>query len=582
MVTRRTWTDVGIDLALAKGSGPERKMPCPQCSPWRKKQEYPCLNVNVDTDMWHCWHCGWSGGLAHGDEQAAGRPTARPRAYRRPIYQVPPSPATALRTWFAERGIPADILMRRQISLGSVYMPQVEEEVMAIQFPYFRDGAVVNIKYRDRRKHFRMVGGAERVLYGLDDISGQSVVMTEGEIDALSVEVAGYSSVVSVPDGAPAPGSKDYASKFDYLASADALLAPMQRIILAVDTDGAGQALAEELARRLGVERCWRVRWTDGCKDANEVLMRDGVEALRACLDHATPWPVRGIVHVEDVREALETLYRDGLVGGVSPGWPSLAQHYTVREGELTVITGVPSHGKTRLLSHMLLHLAHEQGWRLSVFTPEHAPLERYVRLQLEQYLGLPFERIRTMDEPIRWEAEDFLNMHFSYLLPEDHTPTVSSLLALAHVQVRRQGIKGLVLDPWNWIEHSRPRGQMETEYVSEKLTELKLFALRHQVHVWVVVHPTKLQKAQRGEYQGKFPPPTLYDAAGSAHWYNKADCGLSVWRDVESATRVTEVHIQKIRHEEIGSPGMVPLVYDPVTKRYGEPSYEDAAWRAV
>jgi twinkle protein len=143
---------------------------------------------------------------------------------------------------------------------------------------------VVNIKYRDFQKHFRMAGGAERVLYGLDDIHGDTVVWVEGEPDKLAVEVAGHVSCVSVPDGAPSPNTKDYQAKFDYLASAEDLLAPIRKHIIAVDDDLPGEKLAEELIRRLGPERCWRVQWPSACKDANEVLMRYGPAALAECL----------------------------------------------------------------------------------------------------------------------------------------------------------------------------------------------------------------------------------------------------------------------------------------------------------
>src|SRR5437762_444575 len=168
----KTFADYGIDTQEKMGD--EIKVPCPRCSPSRKKSQYPCLNVSLSKSAWHCWHCGRSGSLLAGwnDERDTSydSPRQRERQWRKPDYD--PHATLLQRTiqWFARRGIPEAVLLRRKISVGTIYMPQVEEEVQVMQFPYFRDGECVNIKYRDAQKNFRMVAGAERLLYGLDDI----------------------------------------------------------------------------------------------------------------------------------------------------------------------------------------------------------------------------------------------------------------------------------------------------------------------------------------------------------------------------------------------------------------------------
>ena len=572
-----TWDSFGIDIR-GHTSG-ELKTLCPRCSHTRKKKTYPCLSVNIDKGVWNCWHCDWAGSLTSGEERRANF-SAPPLIYRKPVYRATTLPQRVL-AWFATRGIPESVLARRRISYGPVYMPQVEQEVSAIQFPYFRGGEVVNVKYRDGHKYFRMIGGAERVLYGLDDIQGETLLICEGEMDALALEVAGYTSVVSVPDGAPALNTKNYERKFDYLLTAEALLQPVQRIILAVDTDAPGQKLAEELARRLGPERCWRVTWASDCKDANDVLMSYGASVLRECIEQATPWPVSGIVTIGMLSQALAHIYEHGMERGVSPGWPSLERHYTVRPGEMTVVTGIPSHGKSVFISALCVNLAQLHDWRFTLFSPENYPLERYAALLLEQYVGRCFDGPGRMDPATRERAEQWLDAHISFMMPADDTPTITALLDLARIQVYRHGIKGLVLDPWNEIEHSRPPQQTETEYISHALTQIRRFGRHHGVHVWVVAHPTKLRKGERGtEFAGKYPPPTPYDISGSAHFKNKADNCLTIWRDTDSDTRQVDVHVQKIRFREIGRLGTVPLVYDPSCGRYREPSYEDAVWR--
>jgi twinkle protein len=574
----RDWSDFGIDTK-GKTVG-EVKTICPRCSAYRKKKTYPCLNVNLEKGVWHCWHCAWSGSLHKGEEMPSN-PAATPLMFRKPVYRETPLPQKVL-AWFSGRGITEKVLARRRISYGPVYMPQLEQEVPAIQFPYFRQGEVINCKYRDGQKHFRMAGGAERILYGLDDIQGSSVIIVEGELDAMAVEMAGYTSVVSVPDGAPALNTKRYDTKFDFLASAEAQLTSMQRIIIAVDNDAPGQKLAEELARRLKPERCYRVQWSSECKDANDVLMSHGVQVLKECLDAATPWPVRGIVAVSALRQAVDYMYEHGVPRGVSPGWTNLARYYTVRPGEMTIVTGIPSHGKSHFISAMMIELARLHGWRSSIFSPENLPLERYTTQLLAQYIGLPFDGAPDrMDPHTKDTGLDWLDDHISFLMPEDDAPTVERLLELAQIQVYRQGIKALVLDPWNEMDHTRPPQHTETEYISHALTKIRHFARMHAVHVWVIAHPTKLHKVEKADHEPQYPPPTPYDIAGSANWRNKADNCLTIWRDVEANDHLVEIHVQKIRFREIGQIGIVPLVFDPHCGRYYEPEVKDHAWTA-
>ena len=92
-----------------------------------------------------------------------------------------------------------------------------------------------------------------------------------------------------------------------------------------------------------------------------------------------------------------------------------------------------------------------------------------------------------------------------------------------------------------------------------------RAFARSCGVHVWLVAHPMKLQK----DKDGTTPVPGMYDISGSAHWRNKADFGIAVWRNVLDEISKVQVHIQKSRHKHLGRVGMVELRYDRVTGRY-------------
>ncbi len=557
----KTFADFGIDLGGR--AGVEVQTTCPQCSPQRKKPKVPCLSVNTEKGVWCCHHCGWVGSLKTGTDQ----PSRRERVVIRPPDARVDSADQELVAWFAARGISQAVLEREGIGLVTVYMPQVEREVPSIVFPYRKHGELVNVKYRAlHEKHFRQVAGAEKVLYRLDQVVPDQVIITEGEVDALSCVVAGFDSAVSVPEGAPEPNARHMESKFSFLD--DEPLAHVQRIILAVDNDAPGRLLIEELARRLGRDRCWRVTWPADCKDANDVLRAYGPKQLQACIEQALPWPIENVVSVSEASESVMDLYHHGLSKGVSTGWDSVNEFYTLEPGQLTIITGIPSHGKSEWLDALSVNLALLHGWRFGVCSPENFPLETHIAKLAEKWTGYPFrqgpsERMATHDliNALQW-----LHEHFRFILP-GHKMTIPIVLDRATSLVKRFGIRGLIIDPFNEFDHVRPRGMTETEYICDVLGELKRGAREWSVHVWLVAHPQKLYRREDGTY----PVPTPYDISGSAHWRNRADNCLCVWRDMEDESGETFVFVQKVRFKYIGKPGKVVLRWNVLSGRYAE-----------
>jgi twinkle protein len=556
-----TFQDLGINLG-GKDYG-QAKTKCPQCSDSRQKNRHDKpLSVNVSDGVFHCHHCGWKGST----KEATGRngyPNMKPKAYTKPAYKISTEAVpNKLLEWFKARGIGPDVVGRNRISRCEVWMPQTEKTEPAIAFPYYRNDEVVNVKYRTAEKHFRMEKGAELVLYGIDDITpGAPLYFVEGEIDKLSFEEAGIRNCVSVPNGAK--------TNLDVLASAESLLVKCSRFVIAVDNDEPGRALEAELIRRLGPEKCYRVTWHEGCKDANEVLMSYGVDGLLECLKDAAPVPIEGAFEVRDIMPDLIELYENGRPRGEYPGWDNLAELYRPRLGDWTVITGSPGSGKSSFLAALMVNLAIRSGWSFAVYPPENMPPQEYVSLLMEIYSGQPFNfgPQPRMSRETMLEAAEWVQDHFIILNPVEGQRDLDGLLSLAKSFVFRRGIKGFVIDPWNELEHFQPGNQTETQYIGQSLIKLRHFARNYQVHVWVVAHPAKLQKIDGNTY----PVATLYDIAGSAHWFNKADMGISVWRDKSDDMKPVEVHIQKVRFRWCGHLGMASLYYDKVTGQYFE-----------
>lgn len=564
----KTFADYRIDVPQS-ASG-EVYTTCPECSQSRKKKTVKCLSVNADKGVWCCHHCGWKGGLVDGPDRIRMTHWARPK-------YVKPDPEKAANTglpertveWFAKRGIPASVVARNRIVRGEVYMPQVESFVTAIGFPFYRAGELVNIKWRDASKNFRQEAGCEQILFGLDDVANQDKwIWVEGEMDKLALEAAGYLNVVSVPNGAPTPDTREYSSKFDFLDSACEQIAKAREHIIAVDNDGPGRALEAELSRRIGREKCKVVKWPEECKDANDVLVKLGPGYLTTFIALAEPYPVEGCVDYVEKLDAVSRLYDRGMEPGLGTGWPSVDEFYTVKPGEMTVVTGIPNSGKSNWLDALCVNMSVKFGWNFAMFSPENQPVEAHIARLTEKHIFKPFSDGPTqrMDKSELVDSIMFLNQHFTAILPSDADHcTLDSILDIAKQLVLRKGIKGLVIDPWNEVEHQRPSGMTETEYVSASLGKVRRFARSYGVHVWMVAHPAKLQKDKDGNY----PIPTPYDISGSANWRNKADNCITVWRDFSDQSGSVEIHVQKVRFRENGKIGNCSLKYHRATGCY-------------
>lgn len=476
----------------------------------------------------------------------------------RPMRMAEPrvTPSGAAMGWLNSRGI----------SLAVAGRNGVTGENNAVTFSYVNEGEVVNRQTRTlSAKGFRFDPGKPVIPFGLDDCEGRpKVTVTEGVIDKLSVEEAtGWTSVLAMPSATPSS---------DCYALACEALKDAAKVVVAVDADEPGQKLRDELVRRLGADRCWLVTWPDGCKDANDVLVQQGDVALGAILRGAAPMPVEGVFTVDDSWDAIERLYAEGMPAGSSTGWPKLDRHYTVRRKQLTVITGTPGSGKSVWADALLMNLARgADGWTFAICSPEMQPLERHWAHLIALWAGKPFGNGPTprLDREELRQAREFMRDRFFQVLPEE--PTVEAVVDRFLWTHRRHGVSGLLLDPWNEMDHSRPSGMTETEYCNQQLRMLKRIGWHHDVWVGLIAHPTKMY---RNKQDGTYPVPTLYDINGSAAFANKADAGIVIYRDKGDESKPVEVHVQKIRYHEIGGlTGNSPVLlrHDKTTGRYWE-----------
>ncbi len=555
------WQALGIQTYGRRGG--ELKTLCPQCSKERKNKRDKCLSVNVTDGVFNCHHCQWGGKAETIGGKQVTQHWERPRkTYRRPNYEPKTEPPPdKLLQFFHSRGISAEVVRRNGIERREAYIPATQKTEPSIAFPYRRDGQVVNVKYRTAEKNFAMEKGAEPCLFGLDDIDGEELIFVEGEFDKLAIEMAGFTACVSVPNGAD--------SDLDCLAADEERIEPVKRYLLAVDNDEKGRKLEQNLVSRLGRDKCWLVEWPSPCKDANEVLLTYGPEAVCDAINSARPIPIEGAFEINDIREEVFALYEHGTPTGVHPGWENLRELYRPVLGQWTAVIAIPGSGKTSWMAALMINLAMNHEWKFAVFPAENLPAAEYVSMLTEIFTGMPFNRGQhermTREELSR--AMDWLQDHFIILSPNDDELDLDSLLSMAKAYCLRRGIKGFVIDPWNELDHKQPAHQTETQYVAHSLIKIRRFAKTFNIHIWIIVHPTKLPK----DKEGKYPVPTLYDASGSSHWRNKCDAGVAIYRHFDDDDRPVEIHVQKVRWKWAGRLGVAGLRFDKLTGRYDD-----------
>jgi twinkle protein len=568
-MSQETYQEYGIDLENdARG---QHYTTCPECSEDRKKSNIKCLGIDANRKIWNCNHCGWSGRLKNHIDPPTR--THRPK-YNKPEWKTTKQLPKKVINYFKERGISEATLNSNDIQFAKdIYFSQVKGKLGAICYPYKRDEEIVNVKYRSGEKHFKQEKGAEKIFYGLDGIEANdyTLIITEGEDDKLSFNEIGYTSAVSVPDGAPAPGTKNFKAKFEYLENCKSEIAHITDFILAVDNDPAGKTLEYELARRLGFEKCFRVTYPEDCKDANEVLVKHGVDGLKQLVGSAKPFPVIGVNGVDDLHDELIKLYHDGFATVYDTGWTPLDKYYKVRPGEMTILTGYTGHGKSEFLDALIVNLAQRHNWSFGVCSLENLPYERHVIKLATKVAGKPFflEKSGRMTAAELTTAETFLQQHFHFINPPQ--VDIDTILEIGRTLIFRYGIKGLIIDPYNEIDHKRPPSMTETEYVSLFLSKVRRFARLNDIAVWVVAHPTKPNKDKT------IKAPTVYDISGSANWANKADNALSVFRGQNNEV---QIHVNKIRFQEVGQIGRVDLEYEKKSGRYFE--IKSKPWREI
>ena len=520
----------GLDVGKTQGI-------CPLCSHTRqpKNKNAKCSSYDWERGLGTCHNCDTSFQLH--TYQRKGNAI---KEYVKPIpVEVFEPVKNKAVEWFKARGISQQTLNDLNVTTGEEFMPQTGKKENTIQFNYIMGDELINIKYRDGRKNFKLYKGAEKIFYNINSIVGYDwCVITEGEMDALALHEAGIKNVISVPNGATLNNNN-----LDYLDNCIDYFEDKEKIILAVDADEAGQALRYEFIRRLGAEVCYLVDF-NGNKDPNDFLIEHGAEELRKVITSATQVPLEGVSTLRDLEADLLDFVHNGFKPGFQVGLDNFDKIFSTYTSQFITVTGIPSSGKSDFVDQMCIGYNKNYGWKTAFASPENKPNF----LHAHKLIRKTWEGMPTKDDigSAKWkQVTNHINDNYYFIDMDRYT--LENVLRKGAELVKRKGIKCLVIDPFNKIRDVDCKTEDVNRYTMEYLTKIETFAKKYDVLVMVVAHPTKMYR----DKEGKIEEPTMYSIKGGGEWYDASYHGLLVHRDYEAQT--VKVKVLKVKFQNLG-----------------------------
>ncbi len=539
------------------------RMKCPWCSPNRRRAHRGEKDLAVrrkdDLLLYCCHHCGEEGAVpVNGQEFRDSLDIDRGFENK-----------TRARTYMTEtRRIPIEVCRQEGVTFEDCYGEAV------VHFPVcLPNGSPVGIKKRyvspppGRDRYFYQKGTPQIIsdLHRIDPLI-RNVIIAEGEIDRLTFIAAGYKNVLALPGGV-----KDRKDGVQHYFEDDAFVNALRgrTIICATDADESGQRYASDLAQVAGVVS--RLEFPEGIKDANEYLQKYGMLEFQKFVGEFVKVRPAGAFTMfkEGIDEALQR-YEAGIGPELTVGFQALDEMWTWHRGMLAVMTGYAGSGKSAFVAWLVSEIYRHHRMPAVFCSFEHPTWQLRLRLAAA-CCDLPVfakEHKPTSERVAR--ALNQLDRHFAFVDYTDtpQQPTLSNILGSIELAVRDISAGVVVIDPWNGIAPD-PK-QSERQWITSSLTILRQLAMRLDVVMIVVAHPTKPLKGI------KLTAPSDHDVAGSNAWSTKSDLILSCHR-AEPRTPFTDLHCWKLRNEFLAaiSPRRVDLrlEYDPACCQYSIPA---------
>ena len=527
---------------------------CPLCSEHRstRNQKAKVAKYDWDRGLGTCNHCNEVFQL-HTFKRKGGSD----KVYVRPEFSYS-SPTEKVLEWFKSRGISEGTLTKLKVSIGQEYMPQTQKQENAIQFNYFIGDDLINIKYRDGAKNFKLVKDAEKIFYNINSIvNNTTAIIVEGEMDVLALTEAGVHNVVSVPNGATITRNN-----LDYLDNCIDYFSNKEKIIIAVDNDEAGQALQAELIRRLGAEVCYTASFGE-YKDANEALTSGGAEYVRHAIHHASAVPLEHVITLNEISDELEDFVHNGFKPGFQVGLENFDSIFSTYTGQFITVTGIPSSGKSDFVDRMCVGYNQKYGWKIAYASPENQPVFLHGHKLIRKVWGdMPTK------EDIGTEKWNKVTNHISdnFFFIDMERYTLEHILKKGAELVKRKGIKVLVIDPYNKVTAEGKNSMNVNDYTMEYLAKIDHFCKKYDVLVFIVAHPVKMYRRDDGIIE----EPNFYSVKGGGEFYDASYHGLCVHRNYKDET--VSVRVMKVKFQNLGqNQAAATFKWDPKSGDYME-----------
>lgn len=285
--------------------------------------------------------------------------------------------------------------------------------------------------------------------------------------------------------------------------------------------------------------------------------------------------PDAGIIRLNDNRQSMLDEYENGHSKGESTYFSTIDPHWTWKRGELTLMGGIPNHGKTTMMLQLALIKSINEGTKWGVFSPEQNPPNDFFNDLIGMYIGKPVHKhVSNRMSAREYElGMDFVNEHFFFVYPEKKKHTPRLINEKFERLIVKFGCAGCITDPFNQLDHDwASSNNRDDRYISLYLSDEKRFAIEHDCYKIIIAHPNSSRVANA---DGDYACPKVFDIAGGALWAAKCDNILQVHRpkfNSDNTDQTTEFHSQKIKKQRIvGKPGVASLQYDWYSGRYYE-----------
>jgi twinkle protein len=529
---------------------------CPFCGDSNSK-----FAINVVSGLFNCKRandCGVNGDFYSFQKRLGDMPdklnkkrvfvTQEKKNYVRPQTDCPPMKDNQVAVY--------KYLKSRGFSDETIKHFRIGADENNVKFPFFKNGILTNIKYRDinDKKKMRQEKDAEPLLFNRDNIESSILVICEGEYDAMALHQYGIEAV-SVPNGAS--GFTWIEQEWDYLET-------FRHINICFDNDAAGKEGSAALAARLGLWRCSLINLPN--KDANECLMK-GVpaEEIIRCFNAPVDLTPETIVSPDYFTDKIQKLFSMGVkLFGTPTAWDDLNSILKGWRGsELTVWSGRNGSGKSTIINQTILDLA-AKNEKSCIYSGEMAP-ERYLRWAVIQHKENDKPSPISISDSLSWMSGKIYVLNISEMISPD------KLLEDFEYAARRYDCKHFVIDSLMKVNINE-----NDEYNQQKqfVSRLCDFVKKFNVHVHLVAHPRKTS-ADTDE-------PGKVDIKGSSHITDLAHNVIVLYRpnDEQKAkakkkgNTVSDMQLYVKKNREFGNEGKVHLWFNEQTKKFKESDF--------